>query len=150
MRGLASQALDYMRKSDDAVDIRIILGIAKEIFVKYQGRTDSFVGYVKYLRNKLNIVIRVDGEFFKQEDFVKGFGQVPEFDKFMVQQMVTFLLDVIQGLKREDIKGKVVKVQRRQTISTMTRVETGFWHGTGTVPLPSNLDLSPSPSEPSP
>lgn len=109
MRGLASQALDYMRKSDDAVDIRIILGIAKEIFVKYQGRTDSFVGYVKYLRNKLNIVIRVDGEFFKQEDFVKGFGQVPEFDKFMVQQMVTFYSMLSKVSRGKISRGRLLK-----------------------------------------
>ncbi|ODM19740.1 hypothetical protein SI65_04726 [Aspergillus cristatus] len=100
MSGLASQALYYVRMFDDAVDIRMILDIAKEIFTEYRGRTDSFVGYIKYLKEKLNNVVQANGGFFKQEDFVKGFGQVPEFDKFMVQQMVGFYSDVIQDLKR--------------------------------------------------
>ncbi|OJJ88736.1 uncharacterized protein ASPGLDRAFT_31849 [Aspergillus glaucus CBS 516.65] len=132
MSGLAIQAMQYVRTFDDAVDIHMILGIAKEIFAKYPGRTDSFVGYINHLREKLSSVVQADGGFFKQEDFVKGFGQVPEFDKFMVQQMVGFYSDVIKNLKGENTEGKVVKSQDRRASTTKTRVDPGLWRGTGT------------------
>lgn len=62
MSGLVIQAMQYVRTFDNAVDIHMILGIAKEIFTKHMGRTDSFVGYIKYLKKNLNSVVQVDGD----------------------------------------------------------------------------------------
>jgi len=152
MSGLASQALHYVRMFGDAVDIRIILDIAKEIFTKYRGRTDLFVGYIKYLKEKLNNMVQADEGFFKQEDFVKGFVQAPGFDKFMVQQMVSFYSDVIQDLKGNDIKGKVVKKQSRQATPVMARVDTGLWRSTRTrssTLQPKSNSEPTNPSQPS-
>lgn len=91
----------------NAVDIQQILVLAKEAFSTFESHLLNSE-YPDYIRGKLEGVMEENGDFFKQYDFLQGFGNQSIFDRFMVESMVSVYSKKISSLSNENKTLKAV------------------------------------------
>lgn len=107
MPGLRAHAMRYMKTFDDAVDIQQILVLAKEAFSTFESHLLNSE-YPDYIRGKLEGAMEANGDFFKQYEFLQGFGNQSMFDRFMVESVVSVYSKKISSLSNENKTLKAV------------------------------------------
>ena len=77
--GLADHARKYIQTFDNNVSIFDIIALGRKNF----RRITEDAWYSEYLTTKIMASFENDERIFQQEEFFKGFGEAPDFDKFL-------------------------------------------------------------------
>lgn len=97
MSGLAAQARRYMGVFEDAVDIRMVLVMARVVFSMIDGFRELFAGYLGYLKEKLEAAVEANEGF---DDLIVGLGY--ESDHLVVRLVMSLYASRIAKLEREN------------------------------------------------
>lgn len=121
MSGLEAHARRYMSVFEDALDIRKILALDREVFPMVGTYHEVFSEYFEYLREKLEAAVEANEDF---NDLINGFGQ--ESDHFVVRHVMSLYASRIAKLGKdvEDLKAlteslrkdKVIKLNDSQVV----------------------------------
>lgn len=83
---------------EDAVDTGRILAIAREVFPKYED-IGVPAAYQTYLKKKMMSAVKAKEMLFHRDELIKAFGQVPEFDMFVLENVISLFSLRIAGLE---------------------------------------------------
>ncbi|ODM16335.1 hypothetical protein SI65_08335 [Aspergillus cristatus] len=113
MSGLEAHARRYMSVFEDAVDIRKILAVGREVFPMIGTYHELFSEYFEYLKEKLEAAVEANEDF---NGLINGFGQ--EFDHFVVRHVMSLYASRIAKLGKdvEDLKALTESLRKDKVI----------------------------------
>lgn len=80
-----------MKTYEVSVDIRHVLGVARGVCPLFRSRNNLLLGYQDHLRKRLASAIQDNEDRLRLNIFIDGMGQVPEFDKFVLNNLALVL-----------------------------------------------------------
>jgi hypothetical protein len=81
--GLAVQARQQMQALSHGVSVQDIISIGRQYFL----RISEDEWFSEYLTTKIIKSFEMDESIFEQEEFLAGFGEAPDFDRFLARVM---------------------------------------------------------------
>ncbi|KAL5334278.1 hypothetical protein BJX70DRAFT_22716 [Aspergillus crustosus] len=114
--GLADHGRKYIQIFDRDVQIFDILAVGR----KYFPRITENPWFSEYLTSKIMAIFETNEEIFQQEEFYKGFGEAPDFDKFLGKVMAKAYTHKISSVR--DVLGWKSMDNRSTMAVTMNEV----------------------------
>jgi hypothetical protein len=97
LKGLAEHARKYIRRFDKDIHLFDVLSLAR----RHAPRITEEVWFSEYLTAKILENFEAEENLFEQEGFFKGFGEAPDFDKFLAKAMAKLYARKISSIRDE-------------------------------------------------
>jgi hypothetical protein len=102
--GLAEHAKRYMQIFDKEVSIMEIISLGRKAFP----RISEEPWFSEYLTTRITASFEADERVFQREQFFEGFGESPDFDKFLGRVMAQVYSSKISAIRCRQDCGSVI------------------------------------------
>ncbi|KAI7974216.1 hypothetical protein EIK77_004968 [Talaromyces pinophilus] len=122
--GLAEHGRKYMRIFDNSIPLFDIISLGR----KYFPRINDDAWFSEYLTTKVRESFETEEDIFEQEEFFRGFGEAPEFDRFLGKVVANAYARKVSSLREAlDLKRMVTNSTTATALNRQSAANNSYY-----------------------